>query len=207
MSEVTEKFILLRKMKYSESDLILHGLSINGAKKSFIARSALKSKKRFGGGVLEPTHFVQLTYKPARSEGGLSVLQEAVLLQDFKGLRTDYDKLDLALFFLNCAEHVAQEGDTASSFLFNLLGHSLKALENSKKLPFLKMHFCLKFLYQQGVISIDPWMGPFLKAQIADHENLCQVEEFQEFVEEYLDSIESQVLQYIKTADNSGRIF
>lgn len=204
MSDITEKFILLRKLKYSESDLILHGLSTLGAKKSFIARSALKSKKRFGGGILEPTHFVQLTYKPARGEGGLSVLQEAVLLQDFKGLRTDYDKLDLALFFLNCVEHVAQEGDTGSSFLFNLLGHALKSLETSKKLSFLKMHFCLKFLYQQGVISIDPWMNPFLKSQIADHEKLCVIEEFQEFVEEYLDSIESQVLQYIKTADNSG---
>ena len=207
MSESKEKFIILKKTKYSESDLIIHALSPTGAKLSFMARSALKSKKRFGGGVLEPTHFVSLTYKKGRSDGAMASLTEATLLDGFDEIRLDYDKLELALFILNCAYHVAQEGDSGSQFLFNLVGHSLRALQKSNKVNLLKLHFCLKFLYQQGVMSVDQWMTPFLKANISDHQSLSEIPEADDFVSEYLDSIESQVFQYIKTADNSGTIF
>ena len=204
MPEQKDKFIILKKTKYSEADLIVHALSMTGAKFSFMARSALKSKKRFGGGILEPTHFVSLTYKKGRSEGAMSTLSEATLLDGFDDIRKDFDRLDVALFILNCAYHVAQEGDQGSQFLFNLVGHSLRALSKSEKVNLLKLHFCLKFLYQQGVMSVDEWMAPFLKAQIADHHALSQITEADAFVEEYLDSIESQVYQYIKTADNTN---
>ena len=249
MAEHQDRFIILKKMKYGEADLIIHALSSQGAKKSFIARSALKSKKRFGGGVLEPTHFVGLTYKDSRNEGGLNVLNEAILIDDFQGLRTDYDKIEIALFFLNCVYHVSQEGDQDSQFLFNLLGHSLRALVKTSNPLRLKLHFCLKFLYQQGVIALDPWMSPFLKTNLADSDQLevasragivsevipteaseSQVKpevastthvqatdellqqnvhkkSVQESVEDYLDSIESQVLQYLKTADNAGSVY
>lgn len=227
MTEHQDRFIILKKMKYGEADLIIHALSSQGTKKSFIARSALKSKKRFGGGVLEPTHFVGLTYRESRSEGGLNVLNEATLIDDFHGLRTDYDKLEIGLFFLNCVYHVSQEGDQDSQFLFNLLGHSLRALVKTTNPLRLKLHFCLKFLYQQGVMALDPWMSPFLKTNLADSDQLDVLSSsasssdalcgqlpaknaqasVQQSVEDYLDSIESQVLQYLKTADNAGSVY
>ena len=207
MSETKERFIILKKMKYGEADLIIHALSTNGAKKSFIARSALKSKKRFGGGILEPTHFVMLTYKEAKSEGGLSVLNEATLIDEFKSIRQDYDRLEMALFFLKCAGHVALEGDSDSQFLFNLIGHSLRALGTTKNIQRFKLHFCLKFLYQQGVISIDEWMSVFLKENLSDSDRLDELPQMKNMVEDYLDSMESQVLQYLKTADNAGSVY
>ena len=166
-----------------------------------MARGALKSKKRFGGGILEPSHYVTLTYKDQSDEGKLRVLHEAILIDDFKALRTDYDKLNFALFTLKCAYSVSQEGDVHSDFLFNLLGHTLRTIGLISNLPALKLHFCLKFLYQQGVISIEAWMKPFLKLNIGDYQSLAQTESLDETVENYLDSIESLVLQYIKTAD------
>lgn len=202
-----DRFIILKKTKYSEADLIIHALSSAGAKKSFIARSALKSKKRFGGGILEPTHFVSLSYKESKTEGGLLTLNEATLIDDFKLIRSDYDRLSQALFFLNCAYHVALEGDSDSHFLFNLIGHSLRGVGTTKNLPRFKMHFCLKFLYQQGVISMDDWMAPFLKINIADSESMDESSEIKKYVDDYLDSIESQVLQYLKTADNAGSVY
>lgn len=201
MSELQNKFIILRKMKYGEADLIIHALSASGAKKSFIARAALKSKKRFGGGVLEPTHYVLLTYKKKKSDDQLNVLNEAVLIDDFKDIRADYDKLEFGLFMLNCAYHVSQEGDFDSHFLFNLIGHSLRQLGKTENLLRFKLHFCLKFLFQQGVISVEDWMAPFLKINIADSEQLDQVPEMSEIVDSFTDSIESQVLHYIKNAD------
>ena len=200
MSDLQDRFIILKKMKYGESDLIIHALSSAGTKKSFIARAALKSKKRFGGGVLEPSHFVKLTYKPGKSEDQLNVLNEAQLLDDFKSIRTDYDKLEFALFSLNCVYHVSQEGDFDSHFLFNLLGHTLKNLGEVKNLDRYKLHFCLKLLFQQGVITVDDWMSPFLKINISESHMLDEIPEVSESVETYVHSLESQVLHYIKNA-------
>ncbi len=205
MSERQDRFIILKKIKYGEADLIIQALASNGSKSSFMARSALKSKKRFGGGILEPIHYVTLTYKDNSETGKMKTLNEAILIDDFKEIRSDYDKLELALFMINCVTHVSQEGDANSDFLFNLTGHSLRAVSVTKKIRLLKLHFCLKFLYQQGVISMEPWMAPFLKANINENEKLSETEGINGVVDNYLDSIESLVLQYIKTADTGFR--
>ena len=201
MNEKQERFIILKKIKYGESDLILHAIGVDGARSSFIARSALKSKKRFGGGILEPLHFVNLTYKEKSDSTQMKSLSEATLIDDFKDIRTSYDKLELALFVLNCVSHVSMEGDQHSEFLFNLTGHSLRAISKTENIPVLKLHFCLKFLYQQGVVSLENWMQPFLKVNMSDSAELTQDKNVEESAEHYLDSIENLVLQYIKTAD------
>lgn len=196
-----ERFIILKKIKYGEADLIIQALGTDGSKCSFMARSALKSKKRFGGGVLEPLHFVNFTYQDTSSEGQIKKLNEAILIDDFKEIRQDYEKLDLALFVINCVSHVSLEGDKNSEFLFNLTGHTLRTISKVECLDILKMHFCLKFLYQQGVISIEPWMGVFLKSNISEVELLLQDEGVKKHTENHLSTIEQVVNQYIKTAD------
>ncbi|AFY02668.1 DNA repair protein RecO [Bdellovibrio bacteriovorus] len=197
MTQAQNRFIILKKMKYSESDLILHAISTQGEKLSFMARGALKSKKRFGGGVLEPTHFVSLTYKQSAEEGKLHVLQEATLINDFAGLRTDYDRLELALHILECVSKVSQEGDRHSEFLFNLLGHTLRALETAQDPLIVKMHFYLKFLLQQGVVDAEPWMAPFLKTNMADSNQLVS---YRQTVDDELKNVEQMVRHYIVNA-------
>jgi DNA repair protein RecO (recombination protein O) len=206
MTEKQGRFIILRKIKFSESDLIIHALSSTGSKKSFMARSALKSKKRFGGGVLEPLHYVNLTYKNSAKENGLSQLTEANLIDDFKKIKDGYDKLDLALYVVRCAAHVSQEEDVNSEFLFNLVGHTLNkiaATAADKHLDRLKLHFNLKFLFQQGVIDIDPWMNPFLKENISDSNLIDENPKLIEILETYSDSIDSLVEHYLKSADTT----
>lgn len=203
-TEVKDRFIILRKLKYGEADLILHALSPLGEKLSFIARSALRSKKRFGGGVLEPSHFVQFTYKQSKASGAshLNTLNEATLLNDFKGIRKDYDRLELALHILDCIARVSQEGDRNSEALFNLLGHTLKALETVSDVGLLKMLFYLKLLYQQGVLTTESWMMPFLKTNISEVHSLERLGEVQKAVQLHLPQIESATQQYIKTAEH-----
>jgi len=114
--------------------------------------------------------------------------------------------LELALFILNCVSKVTLEGDSNSDFLFNLTGHSLRAVAVvvTKNLPVLKLHFCLKLLYQQGVISLEPWMTPFLKTNMNESVSLGENDSIQVITENYLDSIELLVQQYIKTADTGS---
>lgn len=209
VNEKQDRFIILKKIRYGEADLIIQALGSDGSRTSFMARSALKSKKRFGGGILEPLHFVNFTYNETHNStgnvfggaSGLKNLKEASLIEDFKDIRTSYDKLELALFVLSCVSHVSLEGDQHSEFLFNLTGHTLRAVAKTENLDILRLHFCLKFLYQQGVISIEPWMSVFLKTNIIDSALLAEDKSVQLMVEHYLHSIELLVTQYIKTAD------
>ncbi|MFN8792262.1 MAG: DNA repair protein RecO [Bdellovibrionales bacterium] len=190
-------FIILRKVKYGEADLILHALSSQGEKMSFLARGALRSKKRFGGGVLEPLHHVKLVYSSS-SKSDLHTLKEAQLVQGFDGLRTDYDKLTFALLALECVARVSMEGDSDSASLYNLLGHLLKNLEPSPHLTILKTQFFLKFLLQQGVLEVEAWMAPFLRAALSENEQLLELEPD---AQNRVGTLEKMVRHYIKTAD------
>lgn len=201
MNEKQDLFIILKKIKYGEADLIIHALGSNGAKTSFIAKSALKSKKRFGGGILEPLHFVNFTYREKQDSSQMKTLSEATLIEDFREIRSNYDKLELAFYILTCVSQVSLEGDQHSEFLFNLTGHSLRAVAKSTAPETLKLHFCLKFLFQQGVISFEPWMNIFLKVNITDSAVLDAEPDTQALVERYSGPIGSIVDEYIKSAD------
>lgn len=163
------KGLILRSTKYSEADLILTFLSSEGEKVSAIAKSALKSKKRFLGGVLEPTHFVEFILTIPKIEGRLPVIEQAQLIQSFDQLRSDYDRLNLALRILEIVSKMAQEGDLHSKELFNLLGNTLKELQTSPNLEILQLQFFLKLLMQQGVLEPEAWMKSFLSRSMKEN--------------------------------------
>lgn len=196
-------FIILKKVRYSEADLIITALSSKGEKKSFLARNALKSKKRFGGGVLEPTHYVKLTFQDREDRNQLNILEEAQLINDFSFLRTHYDLLEFSLQTLECIYKVSLEGDQNSEALYNLLGHTLKNLAQNQlnldfDLPTLKLQFYLKFLAEQGVLELEPWMGPYLKTNLSEHVKL------QERIKQdrgFISFVENKVKQYLVHAN------
>lgn len=166
------RVICLSKHKYGEADLILRLISSHGEVFSAIAKSALKSRRRFGGGVLEPTHHMNITLsRPFNSAGAterLPVLVEAQLIDDFSKLKTDYDRLNLALEFVRMVATVAREGDSHRE-LFNLLGHALKSAEVSDDPLLLKVQFQIKLLHMQGMLPPEEKFLPFTKTPIREH--------------------------------------
>jgi DNA repair protein RecO (recombination protein O) len=183
---------VLRKIKYGESDLILHGLTATGAKIHLIAKGAVKSRKRFGGGILEPTHCLSVTYKERHGrEDQLQVLEEATLLEDFHGLRSSYDRLEAAFVLLELVGKLAQEGDEHSKNLFDLLGNTLRALQTTDNVQMLLLHFEIKVLAQQGVLPPDLPQLEFFRLPIRDHATIeLPACEFQE--------LRSRVVYHIK---------
>ena len=179
-------------MKYKEADLIFSGLTSDGEKISFIARSALRSKKRFGGGVLEPLHCVEGHFRSYKSLDSLQTLNEAHLIHDFSFLKTDYNKLELAFFMAALIDKLTHEGDVDLKNQFHLLGNSLKALEHSGCFYKLKLHFETKLLAYSGVLP--PWqeLAECLSHSMNQHEQISISEEraqalsnkMKEFVEE-----------------------
>jgi DNA repair protein RecO (recombination protein O) len=173
--QVKDKVFILRKTRYGDNDLILNCLTPSGSRISLFARSALRSKKRFGGGVLEPTHYVHVMYEDkssGRAEHPLHTLKEASLIEDFPGVRTDYARIELALHFVRLISDVVKEGEIDSSDLFNLLGNSLRAIEKSQALDKLRTQFEVKLLANQGVLPLEGEEQALLATPISEHERL-----------------------------------
>lgn len=175
MSTQKEKIIVLKKTKYSEADLILQVLTSKGARLSLLARGALKSKKRFAGGILEPTHHLEVVYNQ-KPNAHIFTLEEASLLHSFDRLRLDYDRLSLALEFLEWVEKTSQEGEMHAEGLYNLLGQGLTALQDETDYVIFKLRFALKFLFQQGMLQPEPWMQKLLEKGIHQKLALTDVE-------------------------------
>ncbi len=170
MKRLQDQVIILRKIKHGESDLILHAISSSGARLNFMAKGALSIKKRFGGGILEPTHFLKVEYQ-VRSEGSgdaLHWLEEASLLKEFTEIKTDYDRLELAFDFLQILSRVSQEGLEDGKEVFHLLAHALTAAGRVKDLGRLRCLFELKLLWLQGVLPEDLQGHPWLRYSMAN---------------------------------------
>jgi DNA repair protein RecO (recombination protein O) len=169
-----ERVIILRLIKHGESDLIVHALNRQGARMGFYAKGGLKSKKRFGGGILEPTHYCEVSYKmkPDIDGSPLHTLLEAQLVQGFDHLREDYDRLQVALYFLRVMSKISQEGLVDSKDMFDLLGNSLKAAESSLDVQKLKLHFEIKVLVNQGVLPAEAYNSDWSQLPIKEHSSL-----------------------------------
>lgn len=176
---ITERMFVLKKSLYGEADLIVTLLRSNGSKISAFARAALKSRKRFGGGVLEPTHYISATVSKANpSSDSLHQLREADLVQDFAGLRQNYDRLQSAINITEIVNRVSREGlveDGAQ--LFNLYGNTLRALAEAKDPGAYWSLFLAKFLAGQGVLPIDADAQSVLVYPVsqAEEEKICEV--------------------------------
>ncbi|RME18467.1 MAG: DNA repair protein RecO [Bdellovibrio sp.] len=176
-----DKVFILKTTPFQDSDLIVNAFSAQEGRVDFLVKGARKSKKRFVGGVLEPSHYVFVLYYKKRSyfegEGGLHILKEAHLIEDFSALRLNYERLEMALYFLKLVYQVARHGDPHAQDLFNLLGNGLKALMVSENIENLKIHFETKLLYYEGVYSLDDLSVPLLKLPLSKHQELSWLDD------------------------------
>ena len=169
------KVIVLKRTSFQESDLIVRTLDQKGGSLSFLAKGAAKSQKRFTGGVLEPGHFIGIEYK-ASKRSSLHQLKQAWFIKRFEHLRKSYEHLKLALYFLEIIERISQEGVDDCPELFNLLGNSLQAIENSHHLEALKSIFEFRLLWNQGILPTElhyiqaDWLG----ITVSEHHQLVQ---------------------------------
>ena len=195
--QVKERVFVMRLHKYSDADLIIHCLTAKGAKLSLFARSALRSKKRFGGGVFEPTHYIEVVYQNRGGTEALCTVSEASIIKDFSKLRTDYVRLQLGLHFVHLIDQVMREGDEHSSHIFDLLGNSLSTLESSNDLEKLKLHFEVKLLSNQGVLPIESFEAQILRLSISDH---ARIDLSEASIRKIKSSVQSILREYLPQA-------
>ncbi len=130
--------ILLRRIRYSESSLIITWLTEDHGKLKTIAKGAQRPKSSFAG-VLDLFHETEISFaRSSRSE--LHTLREARLLNPHEALRLDYDRLSLAAYFVELLER-STESDHPVPELFDLFGRAIVYLEREPANRRALLHF------------------------------------------------------------------
>jgi DNA repair protein RecO (recombination protein O) len=90
----TTRALLLKRVEYGDSDLVLTLFTEKVGRVSALARAARRSQRRFGG-ALEPLHTLEVRFED-RPRNELSVLREARILTPRPGLTQSLERLRAA---------------------------------------------------------------------------------------------------------------
>jgi DNA repair protein RecO (recombination protein O) len=148
MTGVAEAVILLRRRDYGDDDLITVFFSRGRGKLTAIAKSAKKSRKRFGG-TLELFSVLSIVTAAGRGRG-LSILREASLQEAFPGIRADILKMAYASYWVEMVDEWMEPGQVSPE-LFDLLAYVLRNIDSGNNCAeFLSILFQLRFMIMAG---------------------------------------------------------
>lgn len=118
----TTRAILLRKVRYGESSLVITWLSENCGKLKTAARGALRPGSTIGR--LDLFYEVELLHVPPR-RGELHAIREAHVLEIHDGLRRDYARILLCSYFAELLEACVPAQQPAAG-VFDLMQRALR---------------------------------------------------------------------------------
>jgi DNA repair protein RecO (recombination protein O) len=149
MDRYTTSAIVLRRRDYGDFDLIVTAFTSEYGKRTFIAKAAKKSVKRFPG-ILEPFNALTLTFRPGRRKG-MDFLEEASLNCAFAQIRSDFTKTAYASYWSECIASWVQE-EQIQPQLYSLLFFVLQGLADAM-IPagVLNVLFQMRFIGQEGL--------------------------------------------------------
>jgi DNA repair protein RecO (recombination protein O) len=130
--------IVLRKIRLTETSLIVSWLTEEFGRVKTVAKGARGPKSKFAG-VLDLFFRCEIHFaRSAKSE--LHPLREAVLLSAHEALRFDYGRTAMAAYFVELIELVTEPEHPAPE-LFDLLRRALEHLEAHPASPRALLHF------------------------------------------------------------------
>ena len=148
MELLTAQGILIRRLDYGDSDLILTFLTKTHGKISVIAKYAKKSVKRFGG-ILELFYMLELVIRPGKGSKP-AILQTASLVRPFEKIRSHVLHTAYASYWAELINLFLEDRASQDDIYF-LFVYSLEHL-NQKTLPADVLHilFQMRFLLISG---------------------------------------------------------
>jgi len=168
--ELKTKAFVLRCRPYSESDLIVTFLTQeDGVIQSFV-RGAKKSKKRFGGGVLQPPHLIEIEAKPPKNPetSDFYSIKEARLIKDFEAVKTSYPSLTLVSSMIK----LLLKSEAIHKEHFNLFGFGLVELGKNPSHRRLFSHFVTRYLALEGSLPEEETLSELVSFPINKHHML-----------------------------------
>jgi DNA repair protein RecO (recombination protein O) len=140
--------ILIRRIDYGDTDLILTFITQKYGKISVIAKSAKKSVKRFGG-ILELFYMLELIIRPGKGTKP-SILQTASLIRPFEKIRTNVIHTAYASYWAELI-HLFVEDKAADDHIYQLFLFVIDQLnQNIVSADVLHILFQIRFLVISG---------------------------------------------------------
>ncbi len=145
MSLFRDRGIVLRGIRLGETDRIVTILTEEHGKVRAVARGVRRPGSRFGARLEPLTH---VTFLGWQGRGDLDTLNQAEVVDTFRAVREDLDRIAAALTMLEVADQIAQERHAIPA-LYRLLAGALRAL-NERPSPMVAPAFHLKVLALDG---------------------------------------------------------
>ncbi|HLV40997.1 MAG TPA: DNA repair protein RecO [Brumimicrobium sp.] len=152
--------ILLKKLNYSETSLILHFFTLEDGFQAYIFQGGKKKK----GNTLQALSIVEITaYR--RTDSDLGKITEINSLFVPQTIPYDPLKSSLAFFMTEVLAQVLQKSDRDSE-MYSFLVHEIQWLDHSEELTNYLIWFMIKFAEQMGVgINVEDEGGRIFNLQ------------------------------------------
>lgn len=138
--------LVMRHTDYGDADTILSLFTLEHGIQQGFAKAARKSRKRFGA-VLDPFTQAIFHWKPGR--GDLWLLQDAELISQRVGLRSDLQRLALASYGVELVNLLLEQGQS-HPLIYELLCSFLDFLANNGNDLNARLLFELRLIYLLG---------------------------------------------------------
>ena len=144
--------ILLRRTRLTETSLIVTWLTPEYGRIKTVAKGALRPKSQMTG-ILDLFHLCDIQFQPARS-GDLHGLREALLLNPFSGVRTEYPRIALGAYAVELIERCT-EPNAPLPEIFDLLERALRFLDTHEASRRALLHFESELVRLLGITQPD----------------------------------------------------
>lgn len=124
MSLYKDEAVVLRTMRLGEADRIVTLVGRDNGKIRAVVKGVRRTKSRYGGR-LEPFSYVSLVIWKGKSD--LHTITQAEVLDPFRAVKENLDRLNLGSVMLEACDRVVQESEDSARVL-NLLVESLRRL-------------------------------------------------------------------------------
>jgi DNA repair protein RecO (recombination protein O) len=137
--------IVVRTTDYGEANKILTVYTREAGKISIMARGAKKSKSRFTA----VSQLFTYGYFLYQIGSGMGSLQQGDLMNSFRPIREDLTKTAYAVYLAELLDRLTEDKEP-NGYLFDMLLHALKWMEEGKDPDIITRLFEMKMLYVAG---------------------------------------------------------
>ena len=148
MTSYKIKGIILTSKAFFESDKLLDCFTTQYGKIKCLAKSAQKTTSQFGG-KCDPFTLIEGVIYSGKS---FNILSQVSLVHSYSNLRLDFNKLQLALFYLKVIT-LSTDYNQKNNELYTLLITQLNILDQSTNIETAKKEFFKQFLSTEGLLE------------------------------------------------------
>ena len=145
MAHFSDEAIALRAIRLGETDRIVTFLTRENGKVRAVAKGVRRPKNRIGSRVEPLSHVTMMCWRGRE----LDTISQVELVESFRAIRSDLDRMGPAITMLEIVDQVALERHESEELFAMLLG-ALRALDRRAS-PALLGAFCFKLLALEGV--------------------------------------------------------